>query len=553
MKQYVRAAVPIPKLKEQFAPDMDDTTFQQLIELDPSADYEKNRGGKYCPWIFRQYNKGNLPEEQYTNLKDALGFFLQNYKKYPKNDLGQYKTVDDFLTDTEAVGNRELTDKEKAKLLKKQAHHASDQDKKFLVEDGTWEVWTPLTYPGSVSLARVGGTKATWCTAYEGDDYYYRSYTRRGPLYIFINTADYGEKYQLHFESNSWYDINDSSRGMDNFYKFCDEHPAIKEYFDIKTVNGMNYRADTFVGFADDAKNINIPTDFNVNDLRYNHRLPSGVQTIYFPDGPTNIPENVFANLEHLTTVRLPETLEIIPEQAFKNCTSLKELYVPDSVKKYDNRAFQGCFNLENIQHSANLKVVGDQCFSECSSLKTQLPDSVKYIGSDVFYNCDDLYAEGVKIPSSVDKIPSECFRNSPITSVDLNGVAKIGAAAFRGSKIADIDLKGVTNIGAGAFRTCNNITAIEFNPEGVNVGSHAFADSDISGIVFIDNNVDLGLSVFDNCPNLTVQWGKEDEDYEFENIKLLICDEKACPKLMAANKGYVPIETTEGNKYEVQ
>ena len=58
MKRYIRAAVPIANLRTQFAPDMDDQQFQQLIELDPSADFEKNKGGKYCPWIFRQYNKG---------------------------------------------------------------------------------------------------------------------------------------------------------------------------------------------------------------------------------------------------------------------------------------------------------------------------------------------------------------------------------------------------------------------------------------------------------------------------------------------------------------
>ena len=508
MKKYVRAAVSIANLKEQLAKDMDETTFHQLIDLDPSADYDKNRGGKYCPWIFRQYNKGNLPETQYTNLKDALGFFLQNYKKYPKSDLGQYKTVDDFLTDTEAVGNRELTDKEKAKLLKKQAHHASDADKKFCVEDGTWEVWTPLTYPGSISLARVGGTKASWCTAYEGDDYYYNRYTRQGPLYIFINTADYNQKYQLHFESNSWYDINDSSRGMDRFYQFCDEHPAIKEYFNIESVNGMLYRQDKFLGFDDNAKEISIPADFDVTNLRYKYNLPNGVETVYFPDGPTSLPEGVLANKPNLTTVRLPETLRQIPSRCFTGSSALTTVYVPDSVK---------------------------------------------YIGTSVFFNCDDLVAEGIRIPSSMPKIPNELFKGIPLDSVDLNGITKIGAGAFRGSTIKNIDLTGVTNIGAGAFRSCNDLTSVEFNADGVKVGSHAFADSSMGGLITILDGVDLGIGVFDNCPNLTIEWDKADEEYEFDNIKLLICSEKSCPKLIAANKGYVPIETREGNKYEME
>ena len=553
MKQYIKSVVSIANLKEQFGKDMDDATFQQLIELDPSADYEKNRGGKYCPWIMRQYNKGNLPEAQYTNLKDALGYFLQHGKKYPKPDLGQYKTVDEFLTDTESVGNRELTDKEKAKLLKKQAHHASDQDKKFLVEDDGWEVWQPLTYPGSISLAREGGTKASWCTAYEGDDYYYRRYTSQGPLYIFINTNNYKEKYQLHIESNSWYDINDSSQGMNKFYAFCDEHPAIKEFFDIKSVDGLTYMAGSFVGFDSTAKELRIPEDFKLDNLEYKYRLPEAVESLYLPDGATSLSENICANLEHLTSIRLPETLVSIPNQAFLNCTSLKSITIPNSVKEYGARAFKFCTNLEEIKHSDNLQIVGMECFDNCSELKTQLPDSVKYIGKNIFKNCDELNESQIRIPSSLPKIPGEAFRNSALTNVDLNGVTVIGHNAFRNSLITNIDLSQVTTISSGAFRSCNNLAAIEFNPEGVKVGMYAFADSDMSGIVFIDNNVDLGMSAFDNCPNLTVQWGKEDEDYEFENIKLLICDEAKCPKLIAANKGYVKIETSEGKIYEME
>ena len=92
MKFYIKSVVSIDNLKTQFAEGMEDEKFKDLIELDPSANYAANKGGKYCPWIFRQYKKGNLPEEDFVNLKDALGYFLQNYKKYPKSDLGQYKT-----------------------------------------------------------------------------------------------------------------------------------------------------------------------------------------------------------------------------------------------------------------------------------------------------------------------------------------------------------------------------------------------------------------------------------------------------------------------------
>lgn len=548
MKRYVSSAVSIENLKTQFAPDMDDAKFKDLIDLDPSADFEKNKGGKYCPWIFRQEKKGNLPVDQYTNLKDALGYFLQNYKKYPKSDLGQYKTVEEFLSDTEAVGNRELTDKEKAKMLKKAAHHASDEDKKFVVEDGEWEVWTPLTYAGSISLARQGGTKASWCTAYEGDDYYYKRYTNRGPLYIFLNTSDPNQKYQLHFESNSWYDINDSSIGMHAFYQFASEHPAIGEYFEIKSKDGIQTRGDSIVGFDETATEFVVPE--GITGLPES-RFPSGAVKISLPDSLTTLSSNVFANLEYLTDIKLPNSIKSIPDKAFVNCTSLESIEIPDSVKLYGERAFSGCTSLKHIKHSANLVVVRSFCFKDCFNLKEQLPDTVKDIGINIFCDCT---LDPIEIPPLITEIDSSSFLDEDtLTTVKLNNVTSIDSRAFSGSSVEKIDLRKVDYIGTSAFRHCNSLQFIELNPDGVVVGPHAFADSKIDATVTIYPTTELSLGVFDNCPNLIVEWKGEDQPYEFENIKKLICSEKNCPKLVGANKTYVTIETTEGDTYEAE
>jgi len=227
MKRYIRSAVSVENLKTQFAKEIPEDVFTELIELDPTSNYSSGKGGKYCPWILKQYNAGNITESDYDNLKDALDLFSKQYKRYPNPDIGAYKTFEDFLAATHAVGNRELTEKEKAKLLKKQAHHASDDDKKFLVSEDNWEVWQPLTYAGSISLARDGGKKASWCTAYEGNDHYWKRYTSQGPLFIFLNKSDPSEKYQLHLQTDSWYDIDDRSQGMPAFYDFCAQHPVI--------------------------------------------------------------------------------------------------------------------------------------------------------------------------------------------------------------------------------------------------------------------------------------------------------------------------------------
>lgn len=549
MKRYISSAVSIENLRTQFAPDMEDTKFKDLIDLDPSADFEKNKGGKYCPWIFRQEKKGNLPEEQYTNLKDALSFFLNNYKKYPKSDIGQYKTVDEFLTDTEAVGNRELTDKEKARLAKKQAHRAGDEDKKFIASDGTWEVWQPLTKAGSVSLARHGGEKAKWCTAYEGDDYYWKQYTKQGPLYIFINTANPKEKYQLHFESNSWYDISDRSQGMRAFYEFCEQHPAFQEAFEIKTKDGVMTRSTSIVGYVEDATEFIIPDGVtSLPEIKF----PSGAKKIILPDSITTLKSYVFANLADLTEIKLSAGLKAIPSYAFKNCTSIEHIDIPDSVKLYNGYAFSECNSLKSIKHSANLVVVMKYCFQNCVSLDTQLPDTVKDIGPGIF---EGVGMPSIRIPSEVTTLdPMSFINDKKLNAIDLNNVDVVSAKAFKNSGVKEVDLSKVVYIGADAFRGCDQLASIKLNSEGGQIGPYAFAGcSSIRGPITISEGLSLGLSAFDDCLELAVDWKAPDQDYEFENIKLLKCSEKQCPELVKANKGYIKIETTEGNTYEVQ
>lgn len=431
MKVYIRAAMSTEQLKEQYGKKMPEQKFRSIIELDPTSNLDANKAGKYCRWLFEQDKKGNLTPDDYTNVKDALEMFVRDYRKYPNSDLFSY-SVEDFLQATHDVGNRELTEKEKKKLLKKHAHSAGDEDKKFCVEDGPWEVWQPLTYAGSISLARTGGDKASWCTAYEGNDHYWLDYTRRGPLYIFINTQDPHEKYQLHFPSKSWYDIHDRSMGMDEFYRFCSKWPEIGEFFEIKKVNGVQYRVNEIVSYDDTATEIKIP------------------------EGITKLPE-------------------------FKFPDACKTVYLPDSMTD----------------------------------------------------------------------IAAGSFRGTKIETVIAPAVTKIGANAFRDSNIKNIDLSHVDHIGSSSFRGCQ-LDSIDLNPEGVTIGSYAFAENPLDQEIVISPNVSIFMGAFEDCENLTVIWEKEDDSYEFGGIRLLVMSEKKCPELFENNKGYVTIETTEGKLYEI-
>lgn len=543
MKIYVKAAVSIENLKAQFAPDMDDELFNRLIELDPTANLEQNKGGKYCPWIFRQYNKGNLTEADFDNLYDALHMFSTQYRKYPKTDLGQYKTVEEFLQDTHTVGNRELTEKEKAKLLKKQAHNAGDEDKRFLVEDGEWEVWQPLTYQGSISLARQGGEKASWCTAYEGNDNYWRSYTNRGPLYIFINKNDPRAKMQLHFDSNSWYDFNDRSQGMEAFYRFASEHPAIEKLFEIKSVDGIQYRAGEVVGFDPQAKDL----IFNDEVTSITHKFPEGLERVAFLNPNCAITSDMFKGLTKLYRVKLPTALKEIPTRCFEGCTSLESLKIPDTVTVYKQSAFSGCTNLRDLKHSANLTRLEDECFKNCKVLESPLPDTINYLGKSIFEGCG---LHSFTCPASMEKLSKESFKGSDITEVDLNNITSICPCAFEGSRVSEIDLSNVDRVSSNAFKGCTKLTSINLNTEDAYIGPYAFQGCEnITETITIYPSTNLYMGAFLDCYNVTIVWEKEDEDYEFEHIAKLICPD-SCTKLIEMNKDYVLIETTSGKVY---
>lgn len=548
MKVYIKSAVSIQNLKEQFAQGMSDDLFNQLISLDPTLPeqtpgVENNKGGKYCPWILRQYKKGNLTEADFDNLYDALHMFSTQYRKYPKTDLGQYKTVEEFLQDTHAVGNRELTEKEKAKLLKKQAHNAGDEDKRFLVEDGDWEVWQPLTYQGSISLARTGGTKASWCTAYEGNDNYWQSYTRRGPLYIFINTKDPNEKYQLHFDSNSWYDIHDCSRGMEAFYKFASEHPAIEQLFEIKTEDGIQYRAGEVVGFDPNAKDL----IFNDEVTDITHRFPEGLERVAFLNPQCTIKPGMFKGLTHLYKVKLPTALKEIPSECFEGCTSLESIKIPDSVTVYGPDAFADCTSLREIKHSARLAKLNKRCFKNCKNLQSALPDTISYIAEFAFEGCG---LKSFRIPDAMTTINNDLFKDSAISEINLNNAERVGAHSFENAKVVDIDLSRINHFGSCAFKGCKDATFFNISDDVDYFGPFAFMDCEnITDTIVIKPEATVHPSAFDGCLNATIIWEREDEDYEFNDIGKLICPD-SCKKLIENNKKWVPIETTSGKVY---
>lgn len=543
MRVYVNSAVSLDNLRLQVAkpifdanPDSGEQIFRTLVNIDPTADYTADKGGKYVPWIIRQYNKGNLSEEQYTNLQDALRHFNQRPKYYEHTDLGQYKTVKDFLNDAESVSNRPLTEKEKAKQAMKAAHRASDADKEFIAQDGVWELWTPKTHAGSMSLARWGGTQARWCTAAE-KDYYWNHYTtgRNGetPLYIFINTSNPAEKYQLHQNSHSWYDINDNSLRMSAFYKFLSDKPVFSDFFGFKIIDGYTLINNQIIEFPSDTTDYVIPDE--ADSISAELGFPTNATSFVLPDHWTQyegpVPGDYWRGGRNLTYIHFPENLTVIRSSFCSRCSKLTTVDFPSNLEQIRSSAFVGCSSLSEIA----------------------LPDSVVSIGEDAFGNCTALTT--FKLPASMTVLKHGVVSNHNWEDLDLNAITTLRSYALADTNIKVLrNLKNVTKFGAEAFAKCScpTLLATDLNPN-ASFGHNAFRDcTDLSGTFTINENTKLGIDSFTGCKDLEIMWAAPDASYEFDGIKLLICS-NTCTELIAANKGYVPIDTIEGEHYDAE
>ncbi len=215
----------IESMKKYF-PNIPDEQFQSLIELDPTYTPGSKNAGTYGRWILTLANKGKL--DNIGHVKDLLTRFNDNAKYLKNKDIMRYKTMDEvenMLNDEDSYKEQshrqEVRDRQKAR---KNADLGNEAKKVY--EDSTWEVWVPLTYAASCKL----GQGASWCTASTESDYYYNHYKNNygGDYYININKQDPEEKYQFHFESGQFMDVDDAAIDLSDFLS---KNRGLKEFY----------------------------------------------------------------------------------------------------------------------------------------------------------------------------------------------------------------------------------------------------------------------------------------------------------------------------------
>ena len=215
-EELILEAASLADVHEKYYNQIPEEEFREIVAADPTSGEDKM--GKYSKWLLALYTGGNLKLEDLYKATEYLTTFHKYKNKLERKDIGQYKSLQDLFQSIEpyADNTQAASHKEELRKIKEGAEK--------VYEDDEWLVIIPKTQEAAIEYGK--GTQ--WCTAATGSRNYFDDYNRQGPLYININKKN-GEKYQFHFETNSFMDASDSpiesayeiglSDGLLEFYK----------------------------------------------------------------------------------------------------------------------------------------------------------------------------------------------------------------------------------------------------------------------------------------------------------------------------------------------
>jgi len=276
---------------------------------------------------------------------------------------------------------------------------------------------------------------------------------------------------------------------------------------------------------------------------------------VEIPEGVREIENTAFYECPSLVSVRLPSTVEIIGENAFYGCTKLSEISLPETgmrigvnafyntvpdvaarndvlyigkhlIKAYFNGNYfpiregtvsiaAGAFEYKPINSLTipeGVTHIGDGAFYGCTVLSSiSLPDSLAWIGVDLFGNCGSLAAKeenGIKYLGNTENpyVIALIATITSKTSYELpEGVRVIYQAAFEYCSAAtSITLPStLRQIGNDAFEMCTALENVTI-PEGVtSIGSRAFKDCAMTEVEVPEGVTEIGAHAFSSCEKL--------------------------------------------------
>jgi len=195
-----------------------ETILAEIEARDPTPN------NAYTPWLAKMYAKGGLKLED-INRGNLLAIYTIGKRRRmiraEHADINRFKTYEQF---EHTMWTQYSLDEIQGSEQKKQEEQGKSrkvyQDNNVLV-----------VVPEDEAAACRYGKGTRWCTAATSGKNYFDDYNKNGSLYILIptNPEDKLEKYQLHFESNSYMDENDHHVNI--FKLLTKRFPGLLDFF----------------------------------------------------------------------------------------------------------------------------------------------------------------------------------------------------------------------------------------------------------------------------------------------------------------------------------
>ena len=184
------------------------------------------------------------------------------------------------------------------------------------------------------------------------------------------------------------------------------------------------------------------------------------ITSVTVPGTVKRIGVRAFADCNSLEHVSLCEGIEAIDSNAFTGCKKLRHITYPDSVKTYQGWTFYDT-NLEAPVMNAS-KTILVFCPESLSGREWSVPDTVKTISCQAFVEHKEL--EVLHLPEGLEKIEKMAFINCGIREIVIPySVREIGEEAFwRCEQLEKVTiLNPKAKIGTSAFGGCTKLKEI--------------------------------------------------------------------------------------------
>ncbi len=212
-----------------------------------------------------------------------------------------------------------------------------------------------------------------------------------------------------------------------------------------------------------------------------------------------------------ITSVTIPEGYETISAEAFAGCYNLTKINLPDSVTYVGSDVFKNC-GTGVIETEDGVNYVGKWAVScDASITEANLRSDTVGIAQKAFYNCSALTT--VNLPENLKYINESAFSHCKnLSNVVLpTGLLEIGAFAFQGCEAFTEILipNGVTRIEDYTFSKCTGLKTVDLGSGVEYIGWNAFEYCAMESLTIGDSVKTICKYAFYECSSLkTVMLG---------------------------------------------